>query len=320
MGRVGAIVAAVTAPSEALRLVEELEGALDPDSPLTPWMRTAAGKLKERIRDGVVEGGLWIGPKDEAVGLATWSLPAGAGRHAVVFLADGYRTGAALAAFVRALDRFGPLRSVDGPIPGLSDREVGAALAPLGFHPIERGDMVFPATAPVPLLPEPAEFPSRPLGLADESRLARLIERAYARTPDRWLFAQTPAEDFGDLAASELLGTGVGVWRPEASFGIEVAGALVAATLVNELDGPLLSEVMVDPAWRRRGFARRLVARSISAVRSLGLGPLRLVVRIGNDRAEPLYRSIGFVASPVRGTLWLRLPEAAPTAGEGSSD
>ncbi len=97
-------------------------------------------------------------------------------------------------------------------------------------------------------------------------------------------------------------------------------GRLVAATLVNELHGPLLSEVMVDPAWRRRGFARRLVARSIAAVRALALGPLRLVVTVGNDRAEPLYRSVGFVPTPVRGTIWLRLPDGASAPGQASSE
>ncbi|MCI4340565.1 MAG: GNAT family N-acetyltransferase, partial [Thermoplasmata archaeon] len=137
---------------------------------------------------------------------------------------------------------------------------------------------------------------------------------------DRWLFAQSlDAARDADAAADDLLGDGVGRWRPDASFGIEIEGRLVAATLVNELLGALLSEVMVDPAWRRRGLARRLIARSIAAVRSLGLGPLRLVVTVGNDRAEPLYRSMGFQPTPVRGTLWLRLPGSSSEAGEGSS-
>jgi ribosomal protein S18 acetylase RimI-like enzyme len=320
MERVGAIVALSSSPSEALRILGESELALDPASGLTPWVRSQNERYREQIRDGRLDGGLWIGPKDEAVGLALWEGPARTGRNVVVFLGDGYRTPAALISFVRAIEAAGRLRSVNGPVPGLADVAVGAALLPLGFTAVERADMVFPETTPTPNVPEVSGRPTRPLQADDEARIARLIERAYADTPiDRWLFAQTPDEQFGDEAAAELLGTGVGTWRPDASFGVEVDGRIVAATLVNELEGPLLSEVMVDPGWRRRGLARRLIARSVAAVRELNLGTLRLVVTIGNDRAELLYHSMGFVPTPVRGSLWLRIPSTKTGAGQGSS-
>ena len=320
MGRVGTLAPAARAPAEALRVLEEAERALDPASPLTPWVRAGNERHRGPIRDGTALGSLWIGPKDEAVGLALWSEPSGAGRHVAVALSDGYQTAAALASFVRALDADGPLRTVGGPVPGVADPEVTAALRPLGFLAVERVDMVFPDATPTPSVAERPGFPSRTLDASDRSRLAGLIERTYADTPiDRWLFARTLADDYGEAAAAELLGTGVGVWHPEASFGIEADGRLVAATLVNDLEGPLLSEVMVDPAWRRRGFARRLVARSIASVRQHRLGTLRLVVTVGNDRAEPLYRSLGFAATPLRATLWLRLPLTASGAAEASS-
>jgi len=320
MGRVGTVVPMAAAPSEALRLLGESEAALDPAGPLTPWLVAQDVRFREQIRDGGVEGGLWIGPKDEAVGLALWSPDAGTGRNVVIALGDGFRSAATLAAFVRALDADGPLRSVNGPVPGVPDMDVDAALGREGFTAVVRGDMLFPDTTPTPPASEDPAFPIRSLDRTDAEAVARLIERTYAETIDRWLFARTLNEDFGDAAAAEVLGVGVGTWRPDASFGIEAAGRLVAATLVNELDGPLLTEVMVDPAWRRRGFARRLIARSIAAVRSLRLGTLRLVVRIGNEAAEPLYGSVGFVASPVRGSVWLRVPRRATGAGQGSSD
>ncbi|MCI4354967.1 MAG: GNAT family N-acetyltransferase, partial [Thermoplasmata archaeon] len=290
MGRTDTIVPADTAPTEALRLLDEFERGLDPDSPLIAWNRLDLATHRAAIRAGHLDGGVWVGPKDEAVALAVWSSHSGAGRRVVPYLGEGYRTGAALAAFVRALDASGPIRLVAGPIPGLGDAQVTEVLAPLGFQAVERADLVFPDGAPVPPLEDSVELAVRPLDAADRPRIARLLERAYSDTPvDRWLFAQSlDAARDADAAADDLLGDGVGRWRPDASFGIEIEGRLVAATLVNELLGALLSEVMVDPAWRRRGLARRLIARSIAAVRSLGLGPLRLVVTVGNDRAEPL--------------------------------
>jgi ribosomal protein S18 acetylase RimI-like enzyme len=319
MGRVGSIVDAARSPSEALRLLDESESALDPSDPLTPWVREGNQRFREQIRDGGLRGALWIGPKDEAAALALWSENPESGRNLAVALGDGFRTPETLARFVRAVEAGAPVRSLCGPIAGLSDADVGKALAPMGFTAVERMDMVFPATAPVPAVPEVEGFPSRPISREDQPRVARLMERAYRDTVDRWLFARTLDDAFGAAAAAEVLGTAVGTWRPDASFGIEVRGSLVAATLVNELDGALLSEVMVDPDWRRRGLARRLIARSIGAVRALGLGPLRLVVTIGNDRAEPLYRSLGFEATPIRGSLWLRVPRTAAGAAEGSS-
>ena len=319
MGRVGSVVDAARSPSEALRLLDESEAALDPSGPLTQWVREGNARFREQIRDGSVSGTLWIGPKDEAVALALWSEAPESGRNVVVALGDGFRSPETLVRFVQAIDTPAPVRSLGGPIAGLSDAAVGAALGPLGFTGVERMDMVFATATPVPAVAEVAGLPSRSIGREDQSKVGRLIERAYRDTLDRWLFARTLDDEFGAAAAAEVLGTGVGRWRPEASFGIEVRGALVAATLVNELDGALLSEVMVDPDWRRRGLARRLIARSIGAVRELGLGPLRLVVTIGNDRAEPLYRSLGFEATPLRGSLWLRVPQAAAGAAEGSS-
>ncbi|MCI4360624.1 MAG: GNAT family N-acetyltransferase [Thermoplasmata archaeon] len=310
MGRSGTLVLAQDAPGETLRLLDEQENDLDRQDPMTGWIRSGLNRLKERVRSGQIDGVLWIGPKDEAVGLATWPMPAGAGRRVSAYLASGYRTPAALAAFLRALDGQGPVRSVYGPVLGVPDEAVGAALSPAGFLAVVRGDMTYPETSPTPAVSPIGGHASRSLDAADQGRIAGLLERAYSDTPiDRWLFAQsTDASRDAEQSAADLLGTGVGRWVPGASFGVEVKGRLVAATLVHELDGPLLSEVMVDPAWRRRGFARHLVARSIHAVRRLGLGTLRLVVTWGNDRAQPLYRSVGFVDSPIRGTIWLRLP------------
>lgn len=52
--------------------------------------------------------------------------------------------------------------------------------------------------------------------------------------------------------------------------------------------------VYVDPAHRRGGTARALMAALIDAARDGGLDGLRLMVTVGNDAALALYRSLGF--------------------------
>ena len=319
MGRVGSVVDAARSPSEALRLLDESEAALDPSGPLTQWVREGNARFREQIRDGSVSGTLWIGPKDEAVALALWSEAPESGRNVVVALGDGFRSPETLVRFVQAIDTPAPVRSLGGPIAGLSDAAVGAALGPLGFTGVERMDMVFATATPVPVVAEVAGLPSCSIGREDQSKVGRLIERAYRDTLDRWLFARTLDDEFGAAAAAEVLGTGV--WEMAAGGVLRHRGSRRSRGR--------------DPRERarwgapERGHGRpRLAAARPGAPahrpvdrRGAGARPgsVRLVVTIGNDRAEPLYRSLGFEATPLRGSLWLRVPQAAAGAAEGSS-
>jgi ribosomal protein S18 acetylase RimI-like enzyme len=310
VGRVGTVVPIVDAPAEALRLLDEWRRALDEGDPMVrAWVRPGVLALADGVREGTVTGGLWVGPKDEAIGIATWQIPAEVGIATGPFLAAGYRHPAPLAAFVSALERLQPVRIVYEPIPGLDSPAIGRALGPLGYTPVQRVDMRFPADAPLPALPLDPEGPIRPLRMADEGAIGDLLARGYADAPrERRLFAryQDPQVEGLD-GARQLLHGEVGTWRPDASFAVEVDGRLVALTLVNELQGPLVSEVVTDPAYRRRGFAAQLLRSSVGAVRALGLGVPRLVVTVGNDRAQRVYRAFGFVEDPsTLGTLWMK--------------
>jgi len=310
----GSLVDPKEAPAEALRLLEE-ERRLVPTAPPASreWILSGLEELVHRVRAGEFAGSLWVGPKDESVALASWETPCSAGRRARLFVQGGYRNPAVLGGFLNALDREEPLLGVAESLSGLHPEDGPGLLTPLGFQRIDRVDMLFPEDRALPEAPASSDHPHRPLTLEDESEVARLLELAYRDVPvDRLLFQRLrdPVEDARE-AAHEILGTGLGTWRADASFGVEVDGAIVAATIVNDFHGPLLAEVMVDPAWRRHGFARRLIGASVGAVRRSGLGRLRLVVTVGNHRAERLYASMGFLPVLVPGgATWLRLPRS----------
>lgn len=57
-------------------------------------------------------------------------------------------------------------------------------------------------------------------------------------------------------------------------------------------DEPELEDLFVDPGWRRRGVARRLVVDAVETVRA---ADQRSIVVTGNEHALPFYRAAGFV-------------------------
>jgi GNAT superfamily N-acetyltransferase len=64
------------------------------------------------------------------------------------------------------------------------------------------------------------------------------------------------------------------------------------ATLVMGDDGPELDDLFVDPAWRRRGAARRLVLDIAATAQRRGH---RYLWVIGNPHALDFYLAVGFV-------------------------
>lgn len=59
--------------------------------------------------------------------------------------------------------------------------------------------------------------------------------------------------------------------------------------------------MFVQPAWRRRGVARQLLAALEAQARSLGYARLRLETALGQPEAIGLYRSAGYVDIPPLG-------------------
>ena len=55
-----------------------------------------------------------------------------------------------------------------------------------------------------------------------------------------------------------------------------------------------INNVAVDPAWRRRGLAGRLLRSLFERARASGCREVTLEVRAGNLGAQALYRGLGF--------------------------
>ncbi len=78
-------------------------------------------------------------------------------------------------------------------------------------------------------------------------------------------------------------------------LGLEEDGRLVATTLLTFAPSAgHVSLVMVDPAYRRRGFARRLLEQAREATRRRGRPHLVLDVLEANVPARTLYASLGY--------------------------
>ena len=264
----------------------------------------------ELARGRALPGVLWVGPGEEAIALVDWETPAHAGRRVAIYVDSAYRSETALTSLMRGVHAEYPIRAVDDPILGFSSRQLAEVLGPLGFGEVRRVDMVYPVTEPLPQSPSVPEGPSpRTIAPDDAAALAELVDAAYADNPvDRALFRQwpDPAADARALV-DDLLADRVGRWVRDASFGVWDGARAVAATIVTDLHGPLIAEVMVAPSHRRRGLARRLLRHSLAALRSMGAGEPRLVVTLGNDRAVALYESFGFLRRPeTEGAIWLR--------------
>jgi ribosomal protein S18 acetylase RimI-like enzyme len=60
-----------------------------------------------------------------------------------------------------------------------------------------------------------------------------------------------------------------------------------------------MNYLAVDPAWRRAGVGRRLVARAEAALHALGCPKVNLQVRGGNDAALAFYRDLGYAQDDV---------------------
>jgi ribosomal protein S18 acetylase RimI-like enzyme len=308
----GSLVNALEQPAESLRLTAQYRDALSAEGNV--WSDFFADRVRREIEDGSFQGRLWPGPGDEAIAIAGWEVAGELGRRGWLYLAEGYRTRGVLEGFLQRLElpseSLRPFVSWVDEIPGISEADRQAMFSERGFTPVVRADMRYPKGAtPIQLTPDPA-YPARSLELADEPLIADLLFRAYADSPERALFATTlDQREDARRGTHGLLHGDVGRWLPEASFGIEGKGRLIAQTLANELYGGLITEVVVDPAFRRRGLARRLIPLTLDALRASGFEVPRLVVSMWNPGAVRLYQSLGFEFVPEgAGRVWLNLP------------
>ena len=298
-------------PAESRRLLAQSRDALSTEG--YAWADFHFDRGRAQIQDGSFQGRLWFGPGDEAIAIAGWDPAGELGRRGWIYLAEGYRTRTVLEEFLRRLEEPSagllPFVSWRDEIPGISPADRQEIFTRRGLTGVVRADMRFPRGLDPPPAPIDAAFPTRRLTGDDEGMIADLLYRAYEDSPERALFATTlDHREDSRRGARGILHGEVGKWLPDASFGIVEGDRLIAQTLANDFLGGLISEVDVHPAFRRKGFARRLLPLTIRALRSAGFETPRLVVTMWNPGAVQLYRREGFEFVPGgAGRVWLDL-------------
>lgn len=118
----------------------------------------------------------------------------------------------------------------------------------------------------------------RPMRLSDVPEVHRIEQRSYS------------------VPWSELTFRGL-LQRRDAELLVAEAGGRLAGYAVfwQVLDQGELGNVAVDPEWRRRGVARRLIAEVVERAAARGVRELFLEVRPSNTGARLLYESFGFI-------------------------
>lgn len=135
--------------------------------------------------------------------------------------------------------------------------------------------------------------------MADAQAVATLMLDAYRGTIDDE--GETPAETLEVVQQLFAGQYGTMLWNiSEVTERASTAGSrLVAATICTVWEGrPFVAFSVTAPDCKRQGLARAGLVRAINRLAAAGDPVLRLVVTHGNEPAERLYSSLGFVAEP----------------------
>ena len=175
-------------------------------------------------------------------------------------------------------------------------------------------EMLRPTLDEVPELDLPAGLEVRPVGHADAARVwDALVDgfRDHRHKPestdeDRERFLDNPVHDPGlwqiAFDGDEIAGGVINIIDPEENAETGIQRGYVEA-------------VFTRPAWRRRGLARALVARSLGRLRERGMTSALLGVDGANPhQAMTLYEGIGFAIAATE--LEWRRPFAAAEVSE----
>ncbi|MGA9839169.1 MAG: GNAT family N-acetyltransferase [Thermoplasmata archaeon] len=268
----------------------------DPDSETGPFLSMVEREVAEGSAAGAIrfEG-------DRAVGVALWERPTALGATLqVMFGIEAHQTPADYRAFLREVQSTaGPVLFAPGRLAGLTGDQESEVMESLGFARFSRSEMRFP---PQSRTPDRATGPAGRLRDArpeDQPALARLHEQAYRGHFDRYLFLADPdpVRD-AEIALRDIFGGRWGEFLPWASPVLDGESGLAAASLVVRAPyGPLIADVMVDPALQGRGLGRAVLVSTVRALRARDESVIVLNVTEGNSRAHGLYERLGFVRS-----------------------
>lgn len=121
--------------------------------------------------------------------------------------------------------------------------------------------------------------------------MSELMARCFRGTIDD----EGETEDHFAAEIQAMIQGKYGPFLSDASFMIQSGGRTVSATWITLWkEKPLLAFSITDPEYQGRGLARALIRKSMNALIEMGYGELHLGVTRGNDRAERLYRRLGF--------------------------
>jgi ribosomal-protein-alanine N-acetyltransferase len=123
----------------------------------------------------------------------------------------------------------------------------------------------------------------RPLGLSDLNAIDTIEQRAYKTPWSRSMFAS-------ELAKSSSVCLG-------AFDGERLIGYVINSRYV---DAWHIMNVAVDPDFRRRGIATRLLEHVFESTRDDQRRGYTLEVRVSNERAISLYEKLGFERQGIR--------------------
>ena len=247
-----------------------------------------------------VEGVAWRDESGRIAGLALWDMVSGVGRRARIYLKKGYQNPEGLGTFLDELeadsDRDGPLASFLDLLPGLSAEAQEECLSPRGYFHLDRLVLRLPKERPLPHGPLDAATAMHTLRSEDEEALVRLMRESYDSWASRlapWLSHRDPREDAQD-AVRDIFEGRRGEWLSWASYAVDVAGGLAAATLVSRTGGPVISDVMVTPRLRRIGLGRQLLLQTVRALREREPEEPCFVTTARDLVALRLFRGVGF--------------------------
>jgi ribosomal protein S18 acetylase RimI-like enzyme len=127
----------------------------------------------------------------------------------------------------------------------------------------------------------------------DAEALAVLMDDAYRGTIDA-----EPGQDLDD-ARKEIAATFAGDYGApllEASVVAVDGDKIVSASIVTRFEGsPFVAFTMTRSSHKGRGLSRAVMTRSVGILARAGESHVDLIVTAGNDPAQRLYSSLGFV-------------------------
>ncbi|MCA9973608.1 MAG: GNAT family N-acetyltransferase, partial [Anaerolineales bacterium] len=163
-----------------------------------------------------------------------------------------------------------------------------AYLAQKGFAVYEQMLVMRRDTAePIPDVSIPAEIAIRPSRLETAASQAAYLAAYNVCFPDH----PKTVDELQFLLQSPLWRQGqvIAAYTPAG----EIAGSIMLYRDPQEAHG-VLDDVLVLPAWRGRGIARRLVGEGLRFFRARGVPEVRLEVRASNAPAVAAYRAMGY--------------------------